>query len=137
VAHLLVAKAPVDIQEDSMGRSPLHLVAARTPVVTEAERGVVAAVVDLLVEAKAAQELKDKTGMTPLLAAAQVGQAETLHALMTAKADTAAVDLHGHTALQLAHRAMDAKKDRWPQARHFASACCALLDPHARAGGGM
>ena len=57
--------------------------------------------VQLLLEAKAALEKRDKTGSTPLLCAAQVGQFCTVKALLIAQADIAAVDLHSQTALQL------------------------------------
>jgi ankyrin repeat protein len=83
-----------------------------TPLINAARTGEVLSITELL-KAGANIENKDRTGKTPLLAAAEYsgGTAEKVQVLLDAGADINAVDSRGLNALQLARKRTDPRSE--------------------------
>ena len=122
----------VDIQEQN-GRTALHLLAAHVPPSdSTADRcivlnSLVEKMISILLHAKASLEIKDKFGMTPLLAAAQVGNLVAVRVLVDSKADLGAREPKGQTALDLSQRAASVRKEKWSGAKASASKVSQLI----------
>ncbi|KAF3919192.1 hypothetical protein AA313_de0200251 [Arthrobotrys entomopaga] len=86
---LIAAKADIETKDNEYGQTPLSWAA----------RNGHQAVVQLLIEAKADIEAKDKYGQTPLSWAARNGHQAVVQLLIEAKADIKAKDNYGQTPL--------------------------------------
>ena len=106
VVELLAANGADVNAADNAGRTPLHRPAEFSPFSMhfDGPDPEAAEITRILLEHKAAADLKDKEGYTPLLRESEHGCADAVQALLAAKASAAATTTHGETALHLAVR---------------------------------
>jgi len=92
VASLIERKANVNVSDDLVLATPLHLAAMFGH--TDAAQ--------MLIAAKATVTIKDKNGRTPFHWAAEHGHLDTMRVLLSAKADPKAKDWNDYTPMQRA-----------------------------------